>query len=166
MPLATRVTLQAIPDGPAGTAATLRAMRRFAKEGARNIIIREQALACIRGLPGHKNFSGQVRALHRFVQTRIQYVRDIVGVETVQTPQMTLRYGQGDCDDQATLMAALLLSIGHPARFVAIAVIPGAPFSHVYTETRIGPKWYPLETTEKFPAGKPMQFARRMVLTL
>lgn len=164
MPLANRVTLQSIPNGDAGTKATLQAMRRFAREGARNIVVREQAMSLVRDLPGHKNWVGQVRALHSFVRDCIQYVRDIAGVETLQTPEMTLRYRQGDCDDQATLLAALLQSIGHPARFVAISALPLGQFSHVYVETKIGARWFPLETTEKFPAGKPMNYARRMVL--
>lgn len=163
MPLADRVTLCELPPGDAGTRATLRAMREYARQGARDIEIRELALDLIRDIPGHKQWSAQVAALHRFVQNRIQYVRDIAGVETVQTPEMTLRYGQGDCDDQVTLLAALLQSIGHPVRMVAIARDAG-PFFHVYSETKIGDKWYPLETTEKFPPGKPMKFSRRMVL--
>lgn len=165
MPYASRVTLQEIPSGDAGTRATLRAMRAYAKAGSKSITVREQALECIRPVPGHKNWAGQVHALHAFVQGRIQYVRDIANVETLQTPEMTLNYGQGDCDDQATLLAALLLSVSHPVRFVAIATQPGGPFAHVYCETRIGPKWIPLETTEKWPAGKgPPVFFRRMVM--
>lgn len=167
MPRANHVTLQEIPPGDAGTKATLRAMRAYAKAGARDIRVREHALNLIRDLPGHKNWTGQVRALHSWVQSRVQYVRDIVGVETLQTPSMTLQYMQGDCDDQSTLLAALLESIGHPARFVAIATRPGGLFAHVYAETKIGERWVPVETTERWPMGTtPPIYFRRMVLNV
>ena len=95
---------------------------------------------------------------------RIQYVRDIRGVETLQTPLVTMKIRQGDCDDQSVLLAALLESIGHPTRFVAIKQNFFGPYVHVYTETKIGPKWIPLETTEKMRAGAPMNYSTRMVV--
>ena len=115
-------------------------------------------------VPGHKNWVGQVRALHGYVQRNVQYVRDIRGVETIATPLVTIQTSQGDCDDQAVLLASLLESIGHPTRFVAIKQNMFGPFVHVYTETKIGPRWIPLETTEKMRAGTPMKFSQRMVV--
>jgi len=159
----TRATLQQIPNGSAGTKATLRLMSRLVRQFKKTIPIRELALSLISPVPGHKNWVGQVHNVHAFVRDNIQYVRDVRGVETVATPVKTLEYGQGDCDDQAVLLAALLESIGHPTRFVAIKSNMLGPFVHVYTETKIGHKWYPLETTEKFPAGKPMNYSGRMV---
>jgi len=165
MTLANRVTLAEIPSGDAGTVATLKAMRSYARQGSKDIRVRELAMSLVSDVPGRKNWRGQVRALHSFVQNSIQYVRDIVNVETLQTPAMTLQYGAGDCDDQATLLAALLQSIGHPARFVAIALRPRGPFAHVYTETKIDDRWYPLESTENWPAGQgPPLYFRRLVL--
>lgn len=140
-------------------------MRSIVRDSKKKIQIRELALSIIRGLPGHKNWAGEVKRLHNFVQSRIQYVRDIRGVETVQTPEKTLEYAQGDCDDQSVLLASLLESIGHPTRFVAIAMSERGPYVHVFTETKIGPRWVPLETTEKWQAGQgPPRFAKRMVV--
>ena len=118
----------------------------------------------MRQVPGHKNWVGQIKALHRYVQKRIQYVRDIRGVETIATPLVTIQTGQGDCDDQAVLLAALLESIGHRTRFVAIKQNSFGPFVHVFTEAKIGPEWIPLETTENMRPGTPMRFASRMVV--
>lgn len=143
-------------------------MRRLVLRYKKSLPIRQLALSIIDRVRnhGHKNFAAQVRALHSFVQSNIQYVKDVNGVETLATPTKTLEYRKGDCDDQAVLLASLLESIGHPTRFVAISMVPLGPFVHVYTETRLGRGWIPVETTEPWPAGKgPPKFADRMVVT-
>ena len=159
----TKATLAQIPNGAAGTRATLRIMSKIVRHYKRQIPIRELALSLVRDLPGHKNWIGQIKRVHAFVRDSIQYVRDVRGVETVQTPDKTLEYGQGDCDDQAVLLASLLESIGHPTRFVAMKGSTFGPFVHVFTETKVGNQWIPLETTENFEAGRPMKTAGRMV---
>lgn len=157
-------TLQNIPNGALGTKATLRIMRQLVREYKKSLPVRQLALSLIRDLPGHKNWVGQIRKLHEFVQRNIQFVRDVRGVETVQTPLVTLQNRQGDCDDQSVLLASLLESIGHPSRFVAIKTQMLGPYVHVYTETKIGERWLPLETTEKFRAFQPMNYGTRMVV--
>lgn len=164
--MARTATLQELPSGSAGTRATLRHMSRLVREFKKTLPIRDTALSIIQSVPGHKNWVGQIKSLHAWVRDNVQYVRDVNGVETLATPVQTLDYMQGDCDDQATLLAALLESVGHPTRFVAISPALFGAFTHVYTETKIGHnpgKWVPLETTEKFPPGKPMRFSRRMI---
>jgi len=128
-------------------------MRELAREAVRSPDqhIREVALSIVRGLQ-QKNWTGEVRALHEFVRDQIRYVRDPVGLELVATPEKVLEYRQGDCDDKSTLLAALLESLGHPARFVAVG-IRGGPFSHVLVESKIGASWVPLETILDKPAG-------------
>lgn len=150
-PTPTTVTLQELPSGVSGVRATLTAMARFAREGKATLRIRQLAMS----LTGHlqqKDWPGEVRALHAYVRDDIRYVKDGVGVEVVQTPEKTLELGAGDCDDKSTLLAALLLSIGHSARFVAVGQRPGH-YSHVYVETQLGPRWVALETTEPVEAG-------------
>ncbi len=126
-------------------------MRQLVREGKRNPSIRAKALELVAHLP-QKHWMGQIRALHAFVRDHIRYVKDINGIETVHTPETLLSVGQGDCDDKATLLAALLESIGHPTRFWAVGFKPGV-FSHVLVETQVGPKWLPLETTEPVAPG-------------
>lgn len=163
MPVRATATLQAIPSGALGTRATLRLMSRLVRQFKKNIEIRSLALSLVADVPGHKNWTAQIKAIHAFVQDSVQYVRDVRGVETLATPVKTLEYMQGDCDDQAVLLASLLESIGHPTRFVAMKQTTFGPYVHVFTETKIGNRWYPLETTENFPAGFPMKNAGRMV---
>ncbi len=144
-------TLQMIPEGVAGIEATLSAMSRFSKAGKKSMQVRDMALSLIRDCPA-KDWACQVRALHAFVRDSIQYVLDPVDVELVQEPETTLRLRAGDCDDKSVLLASLLGSIGHPARYCAIGFEPGI-FCHVYVETKIGANWIPLETTEPVEVG-------------
>jgi transglutaminase-like putative cysteine protease len=89
---------------------------------------------------------------------------DVLGVETIRTPELTMRERVGDCDDKAVLLASLLAAVGHPSRFVALAFgPPPAPFSHVYVETPIGEHWLAAETTEPWPFGQaPEGFSRAL----
>lgn len=155
-----KYTMMAIPDGPAGIRETLKLMSRITKKYKSAPAIRELALRIINdsGISqfapnGKKNWMGQVKAIHDFCKTKIGYIKDIAGVETIQTPIQTLRLKQGDCDDKSTLCASLLEAIGHPTRFVAVGFAKGV-YSHVYPETKIGDKWLTLECTENWPVGK------------
>ncbi|MGE0294704.1 MAG: transglutaminase family protein [Hyphomonadaceae bacterium] len=146
LPTPTTAQLSNLPEGKAGTVATLRIMRDLARAAIRDPQqkIRLAALNIIGQLPA-RQWSSEVAALHRFVRDDIRYVRDPVGVESVATPDKTLEIGQGDCDDKSVLLAALLESVGHPARFRAIG-LNGGPFSHVLVQTKIGPQWVNAET--------------------
>lgn len=146
-----KVTLQAIPDGPAGILATLKIMRQFAREGKRHYPVRELALSLVRNVPA-KDWVQEIKNIHAYVRDNIRYVRDIRGIETVATPETTLEIGQGDCDDKSVLVASLLETIGHPTRFVAVGFRPGV-FEHVLVETKIGTKWVGVETTENVDLG-------------
>lgn len=90
-----------------------------------------------------------------FCRDRIRYVKDIYGVETLHTPETLLQTGCGDCDDKSILLAAMLGSIGHKCRFIAVSVVPGQ-FSHVWVQVNIRGRWIDLEATE------PVQFGERI----
>ena len=144
-------TLQAIPDGKAGTVATLKIMRQITKAGKTSLPVRNLALSLVSELP-QKDWFNELKILHKYVRDQIRYVKDIRGVETVQTPDVTLSLRAGDCDDKSVLLAAMLEAIGHPTRFIAIGFQPD-DFVHVYPESRIGTSWVPLETTEPVEIG-------------
>lgn len=156
-------TLQAIPDGKEGTVATLKIMRQLVKAAKTALPIRELAVSLTNGKRS-KDWFGEVEAIHAFVQNKVRYVRDVAGVETVQTPEATLKMGAGDCDDKSVLAAALLESIGHPTRFVAVGFKPD-DFVHVYPETRIGTSWVSVETTEPVSVGwQPENIVSRLTI--
>lgn len=140
-----------IPSGEDGTRTTLKLMSGLVKAGKTALPIRQLALSLVHR-NGQKDWYGEVRDLHQFVRDHIRYVKDIRGVETLQTPEKTLEIGQGDCDDKSTLLAALLESIGHPTKFIAVGFAP-KQYVHVLVATKIGPRWIPLETTEPQEVG-------------
>ena len=80
-----------------------------------------------------KDYLSEYLALLCFVCSRVRYMRDPRTVELVKTPEATLRTGTGDCDDMATLLAALLLLSGALVRFVVVGFRP-AHMTHVYVE--------------------------------
>lgn len=138
-------------------------MATLASQGKTETPVRETTLALLASVP-QKNWRAEVSRLFYFVRDRVRYTRDIRGVETVQTPVKTLEYMQGDCDDQVTLLASMLETIGHPARFVAIGFMPHH-FSHVYLEVMAPDgRWIGLDPTEEKPLGwSPPKPVTRMV---
>lgn len=100
-----------------------------------------------------KAFRAEAEALFEFVRDQIRYQWDIADVETLQTPVVTLDNRVGDCDDKATLLAALLESIGHKTRFIAAGFNGLGDIEHVFVETKIGPDWIAADATEPVPLG-------------
>jgi hypothetical protein len=91
-----------------------------------------------------------------FVREHVRYCLDPRGLERLQTPAWTLLVDeQGDCDDQATLVAALALCLGHGAKLRAVKVDPDRPNSdsHVYCMIGLagpdGPRWLAADTTQR-----------------
>ena len=135
-----------IPDGVAGTEATLDLMARVVRTYRKNDELRETARDIIAIVP-NKGYAQEARLLFYFVRDEIRYTRDPNGVEMIQTPDKTLALGHGDCDDMAVLLATMLESVGHPTRFFAAGFF-GEPISHVWTETLIGNRWFAMDPTE------------------
>ena len=141
-----------IPGGPPGTRRTLQLMADRVRAGRQNPAIRAQALALVSGLP-QKDYINECRRIHAFVRDAVRYVRDPRGVETLHDAEYLLRQRQGDCDDKSILAAALLETIGHRTRLVAVGLDPKG-FCHVYPEVNVRGQWYPVETTEPWAFGE------------
>lgn len=164
LPAAVPHVLASLPEGVDGIRQTLKYMVKFARTYSHDLDVVTQArniLAAAR-VP-EKDFSGEITALQNWVRDRIRYVRDPITAEMVQTPKRTLQVVTGDCDDKATLLAALLGSIGFATRFLAIG-IDGGPYSHVLVEVRLGTRWIPLETilANAYPGWLPPNITRTM----
>jgi transglutaminase-like putative cysteine protease len=145
-PGATPSTLADLPGGTVEqTRATLRVMTRMVRQFKTDTGIRALAQELTRPLAS-KAYSDELRVLQHFARDRVRYVRDVRGVETVQTPVATLRLGSGDCDDKAVLVATLLESIGFDTRFRAVG-LNGDGYSHVFAEgfDPLRKKWLSLE---------------------
>jgi len=127
-------------------------MSSVVKDGKKQPIIRNKATELVQGLSS-KNYAGEIARLFYFVRDKIRYTRDINGVETLHIPSQVLEQQYGDCDDKSVLLAALLESIGHRTRFIALGFERGS-FSHVLTQTRIREDtWLSLDPTEQQPIG-------------
>lgn len=145
--------LGSLPSGAAGTEETLRLMRSLVQQYKSDSHVRGVALEAVRGVRP-KDWVGEIRALFEYVQSRIRYVHDIAGIETLQTPPVTIDLEAGDCDDMSTLLATLLATIGYRARFVAIGYQSAGSYQHVYVEA-LAPdgRWIPLDATVQRPFG-------------
>jgi len=150
----TTARLQGIPDNDSGTFQTLRIMRNFVHSAIRapDQVVRGAVIKILSGVVP-RDWSGEIRALHAFVRDQIRYMMDPEDIELVQTCEKTLELRTGDCDDKSTLLAAMLKTAGHPARFAAVG-LNGEGFSHVLVQTRIAESWIWLETIlAGVPAG-------------
>lgn len=151
------------PDAP-GTHTTLKLMAGLVSRFKRDPLMRDTAISLVAGLRP-RDWSGEARAIYEYVRDRIRYTRDVSGVETLQTPPVTMELEAGDCDDKSVLLATLLESVGHPTRFVATGYRDPQSFSHVYVETLLGTKWIPLDATTNQPFGwEPRTPVSRMVV--
>lgn len=128
-------------------------MRTVARKYSTHPTIRELALEWTRGLPD-RAYKREAMAIYRNVRRRVRFVRDIDGVETIQSPIVTLKKGAADCDGISTLIAALLLSIGHRPTFKVVDM-SGRGYSHVYVVDVIRGKPFPLDASDaRYPAGR------------
>lgn len=170
-PDALRLTLASLPPGDAGTFATADAMRKVANENATDPVVRRVAIHITRGGPP-RDLPRQIAAIRSFLTRRVNFIDDPQTAELVQDPAWLLldieREGvtYGDCDDVATLGAALGQAIGIPARFVLAAFGESdAPFSHVWAELYDGESWRELDTTRPAQDLGPF-ISRRAIIDL
>jgi transglutaminase-like putative cysteine protease len=163
--LVTSSTLQKLPDGVLGIRETLRNMVYIAQQGKKSLAVRRLAMQILGNIT-QKSWIEEARALQSYVRDHVRYTLDINDIETLQTPDKTIEFNQGDCDDKAILVASLLEVAGHPARFVAVGQEPNI-FEHVLVETKIANRWIGVETTEPVQLGwYPTGFKYRLVYNI
>ncbi|MDD1702866.1 MAG: hypothetical protein LUQ31_07820 [Methanoregula sp.] len=99
----------------------------------RSPLLRYRAVSLARQYPGSRNWE-QAKVIYEWVRDNISYVCDPQESEYIQLPEETLNNGGGDCDDQAVLLASLLMCVGFRCSFVLLpshiyvaAYIPEAP---------------------------------------
>lgn len=142
-------------SGNAGTQRTVTAMRRLIDEGRADQTVIFAASQIARRY-GQKDYRGQIKGLHNFVQSYIHYVKDPNTVELVRSPIWTLYYRTGDCDDQTILLSSLAEAIGFRTRIKAIKADINWPneFSHVYSQIQL-PDTGEWITSDTIVPGKP-----------
>jgi hypothetical protein len=140
-----------ISGGVAGVYQTIAAMRKLVNQYKIDPMIRQSATSAIFLTPEKDDLS-EVAALFSVVRDGCRYTKDILGIETLSSPDKTLIGKIGDCDDQATLLAALIESVGYPTRFV-IAGYHNEDYEHVYLQVWAADQWIDLDPTEPHPMG-------------
>src|SRR5258708_2730935 len=151
----------AIPDGDGGVAATVKGMQAFAVTGAIDPRIRGLALWITRDVP-NRDSDGEIKAIYSWVKDNIRFRGEYD--EVVQSPDLTVKWKAGDCDDHTVLIAALLGAIGYKVRFQTVAVRGERDLSHGYAEyqdPRTG-QWNALDTTvdQAYPRWQPPHITR------
>lgn len=123
-----------------------------------------------------RNAGAMAYVVRDYVSRRLRFVRDPVGIESLTPPMVHMRALErtrgaiaGDCDDAATLSAALALAVGIPATYTIVAFDwkrGPTPYQHVFTT--LYPKGAPplkCDTTrnaQKFPP----KVARTLTITV
>lgn len=134
-------TLIPTPDGKAGAYHTVGIMRGMVNEGKLQPEILHASHSLIGLAPQHGEWT-EAETLFHFVRDDVRYIPDVLGVETLTEPAFVLQRCSGDCDDKATLLAALLESVGRPTRFVLAGYTPGLrEYEHVYLQTLVNGEW-------------------------
>lgn len=161
-----QVTARADGDEQA-TAQTIALMMEYAKRASVSPAI--QAAAEI-ATQGARLESDKVRGIFAWVKRRVRFIEDdeaaaplaSLGIDPHQAEVviyppdlLAMPAPAGDCDDHATLTAALLLASGITPEFVTIAAEAGNPdYSHVYTRARLSPsRAIALDTSHGSVAG-------------
>lgn len=161
------VDVRWIAGGDVGALQTLNVMRDLARAALTDPAVIETAASVVRTVTP-RDQRGQFQALRAWMAARWRFLADPRGVELLREPRYMLdRIAadgviQADCDDAATLGAALALVIGLPARFVAVGFRGGrGPLSHVFTEVLTPDGWRELDVTRPLNVTRP-RFARRV----
>lgn len=139
-------------DGLPGIYQTIGIMRDLVNDYRTDSNIRQAAISSMFLTPEKDQYS-EVESIFNSVRDNIRYVRDIVNVETIATPDKTILCRVGDCDDQALLLASMLESVGYPTRFVVAAyTTPNVP-EHVYLQVFANGHWIDCDPTERASMG-------------
>ncbi len=151
-----------IPGGDMGVSATVAMMKNLihSPQGIKSFRVRQFTLEAVRGVDRGMT---EVDAVFHTIKDNIEF-RGEYG-ETLQSPEATINLGAGDCDDQATLAATMLQSLGYETRFKTIATHDSPQdLSHVYVEVKDKQSgaWMPLDPTvaESYPGWEPDGIAR------
>lgn len=156
-----------LPAGELGSRETLRRMAELARAALVEPAVIDTAAAIVAGA---SNPVAQVARIRDYLARHVRFLRDPVGVELLRAPRYVLGQiaakgaVQMDCDDVATLGAALGLAVGLPARMIAVGFRgPEGPLTHVFTELLAGGRWRELDTTRPAQGIRGSPITRRLM---
>lgn len=107
-------------------------MKRFAHKGKSDLEVRQLVETICKDLV-QGDYAGEVLAIYYWVCQNIRYMRDIHDVEFVKEPRQIVLTRSGDCDDIATLLAAMCMASGNTCEFLLASYSPSQPLpTHVF----------------------------------
>ena len=126
-----------LPQGDAGVVLTIAAMTAIVHDAVQNsAIVRDVAAALQRSASRDGRDVGE--EVYWWLVQRVRFQRDPQGVEKLRTPDQMLTtihsagFDKVDCDELATLAAALLRVMGKFPAFIVMSLQPKRPFHHVF----------------------------------
>lgn len=108
--------------------------------------------------------------IFNWVKSNFRYQRDPIHKETLQTPEVLMKTGFGDCDDMVTLVQALNMAVGNDCRLILISADPLEQedfyFQHIYNEVLCGDKWtaYDVTVPRSYPGWEPEEYTRKLAV--
>ena len=105
------------------------------------------------------NSDASVWRLHAWMQHNIGYTPDGDGKDVWQVPDDTLQRGVGDCEDQALLLASMILAVAPDADKPRVRVVFGTQgrSGHATVAWCGDGGWYNADPTSRFP---PVRFSK------
>jgi hypothetical protein len=137
-------------------------MRRLIVAGSGHPLVRDHAERAVAGVrPGRR--LEEIRRVRDYLATRVDYRRDPVTHEWIQTPWRVLtqidhgRRPQLDCDDLTALSLAMTGAIGYDTVIKVISTRADGAFNHVYGLVEVDEATVaPLDMTRAWaPRGAP-----------
>jgi hypothetical protein len=142
-----------LSPGEAGTDQTVKAINDLIDQDLRRPFLRIAAIQILdRSGAGLSNYD-RAAAFFEWINDNVRFVPDPEEIETVQSPEATLKIRAGDCDDMAGLMAGLCAAVGIPYRFKVIGN-NRKRLSHIYAEIKNAGRWVPADPTKNFAFGE------------
>lgn len=103
----------------------------------------------------NNDIRSHANTIAQWVMNHMVYLMDPDGGEFVQTPLVLLSaiakkgFAYGDCDDHVVLLGAMLVSIGIPARAVAVKLHGAEHYNHVVIEYPYQNSWILIDPCAK-----------------
>lgn len=135
-------------------------MKKFAVAGSTSpkIILLAQGI-CQKVTSG--DYASEVLAINYWVCQNIRYIADPTNAELVKDPERLVQTGSGDCDDIATLCAALLLAVGRQVAFMLVAFRNSPMPSHVFAVVQTPNGWVPVDPVANCVTSQMMKDATK-----